>query len=72
MRIFINKKIRNVSIVLTVIHGLALMYNPGGARSLDPKSSGFWIAIISAVTSTIVINVLLVFFVNNKENHKRD
>lgn len=62
MKIFVNKKIRNVSIVLTIMHALALMYTPRGPWSRDPGDAGFWIAVFSAVFSTIVLNVFFVKF----------
>ncbi|WP_254412915.1 hypothetical protein [Dyadobacter diqingensis] len=62
MKIFANKKIRSISIVLTIIHALALMFTPGGSWSSNPKEIGFWIAIFSAVTSTIVLNVVFLKF----------
>lgn len=62
MKIFANKKIRNVSIVLTVIHALALMYTPRTSWSHNPKELGFWLAICSAVFSTVAFNVFFVKF----------
>lgn len=62
MKIFANKKIRNVSIVLTIIHALALMYTPRTSWSPNPKEMGFWLAICSAVFSTVVINLFFVKF----------
>lgn len=62
MKIFANKKIRNVSIVLMVIHALALMYTPGGSWNHNPKELGFWLAICSAVISTVVFNVFFIKF----------
>jgi len=62
MKIFLNKKIRNVSLVLTVVHALALMYTPGNSWSHNPAELGFWIAIWSAVSSTLVLNFLFVKF----------
>ena len=67
MKIFVNDKIRNISILLTIIHCLALMYTPGGPWSHNPREAGFWIAIVSAVTSTIVINKIFVIFATKKE-----
>ncbi|WP_159468599.1 hypothetical protein [Dyadobacter sp. 3J3] len=64
MKIFANKKIRNVSIVLTVIHALALMFTPRTSWSYDPKEIGFWLAIFSAVSSTVVFNLFFVKFPN--------
>ena len=65
MKIFINNKIRNVSILLTVIHCVALMYTPG-PWSNNPKEAGFWLAIVSSVTGTIVINKLFVIFADKR------
>jgi hypothetical protein len=70
MKIFINDKIRNISIMLAIIHCLALMYTQGGSWSTDPKDAGFWLAIFSAITSTIVINVLLSCLLIKKAKRK--
>lgn len=62
MKIFYNKKMRNFSIILTAIHALALMYVPRGPWSSNPKEAGFWIAIGSAVISTLVFNLFFIKF----------
>jgi len=62
MKLFFNKKVRNISIVLTVIHALALMFTTGGTWSPDPTELGFWLAIWSAVSSTVVLNLIFVKF----------
>ena len=64
MKIFANKKIRNVSLVLMVIHALALMYTPGTSYSHNPKELGFWLAVWSSVSSTVVLNIFFVKFSN--------
>lgn len=65
MKLFASRKIRNVSVVLTILHFLALI-STRGPWSSDPTTYGFWRAVFSAVTSTIVINVLFVVFGGRK------
>jgi hypothetical protein len=67
MKIFINKWVQNVSIVLTVVHAIALMYTPAPWSS-NPRDAGFWIAVFSAVTSTILINLTFVLFAGRKRS----
>lgn len=63
MKIFVDRKIRNVSILLTTVHFLILI-STLGPWSINPKEFGFWKALFTSITSTIVINVLFVVFSN--------
>ena len=70
MRIFFNTKVRNVSIVLTIVQFLAMIFTPGLQWSSNPGEWGFWIAFFRAVSSTLLINWILVLAFTKKENHE--
>lgn len=70
MRIFYNVKVRKASIILTILHFIALIFTPGTSWSSDPTEAGFWMAAGSAIISTLVINWILVQVFTMKKGEK--
>lgn len=67
MKIFYNAKVRNVSIVLTIVHFIAMIFTPGLRWNSDPKTAGFWMAAASAILSTLIVNWILVLVLTKKK-----
>lgn len=67
MKLFVNAKARNITLVVGLVQFLVMIYTPGLEWSSDPQDYTFWKAFFSVIINFIFLNWCFAFFSQKKQ-----
>jgi hypothetical protein len=67
MKLFVNSKIRNITLAIGLVQFLVMIFTPGLEWSSDPKDYTFWKAFFSVIINIVFLNLCFVFFSKKEE-----